>query len=428
MVFGEKCGSLTSKSFIFKGFYFFFVSATVMKLAFPPLYYRQLGLSASYTGILSGTAPFTRGVGAPLLGYLADKTNRRKTVFLVSMTANAIAPILLLIPQPGEQVCKLSRVNRGHPHPCHLRQEGGNHTKCIHSVESEVTNSVEVHTGNTSTNIQQTVNINEYDEEVRTVFLIQMALLAIGEFFGAPAQNLADAALLETLGSDSSSSGAYRLWGPVGQIGLYLIITLTARYIHVLPVCDSEVQDDYGISMFVISLSMVIAFAYALQINFTQDSCNTEKIAKIAFRDKDASLADNILDFRGVTLIIIILYLGIVDGVFFSFMFWYIVDLNPSQATWVMGASGAGRNVASILTYGLLGNLIRAIGVFNTIHFSLFLYVVGFFLYGVILGWQLFLKYCNPLPIHLLCQLPFYISQRNHHPDCLRQLKVKYIC
>ena len=182
MVFGEKCtSSQTPKSLIFKAFYFFFVSATVMKIAFSPVYYRQLGLSASYTGILSGTAPFIRGVGAPLLGYLADKTNRRKHIFLVSMTANAKAPILLLIPHTGEQVCKLSRVNRGHPQPCHLRHEGGNHTKCIQSVESEVTNhntseyflhrSLEIHTGNTSANIQQT-NTNEYDKELRTVFLI----------------------------------------------------------------------------------------------------------------------------------------------------------------------------------------------------------------------------------------------------------------
>ena len=274
-----------------------------MKVAFSPMYYRQLGLSASYTGILSGTAPFIRGVGAPLSGYLADKTNRRKHIFLVSMTANAIAPILLLIPHPGEQVCKLSRVNRSHHQPCHFSPKGGNHTKCIHSVEGDGTNlntseyflhrSLEIHTGNTNT--------NEYDKEVRTIFLIQIALLIIGEFFGVPARNLADAELLETLGSESSSYGAYRLWGSVGQIILYLITTFAARYIHVLPVCDSEVQDDYGMSMFVMSLSVVIAFACALQINFIQDSCNTEKIPKLAFSYKEASLADSLLDFRGLT-------------------------------------------------------------------------------------------------------------------------------
>ena len=390
MVFGDKCGSQTQKSLIFKAFYFFFVSATVMKLAFSPVYYRQLGLSASYTGMLSGTAPFIRGVGAPLLGYVADKTNKRKPVFLVSMTANAIAPILVMLPRPGEQVCKLSRVNRGYRQPCHLRHKGENHTQCIQSVESEVTNRKTseyfLHhndTSNTRANIQQT-NTNEYDKEVRTVFLIQMALLVIGEFIGAPARNLADAGLLETLGSESSSYGAYRLWGSVGQILLYLIITFAAKYIHILPVCDSEVQDDYGMSMYVTSLSVVIAFACALQINFTQDSYNTEKISPKILFDKEASLRDSILNFRGVTLIIIILYLGIVDGVFFSFMFWYLIDLNPSQATWIMGASGIARCTASILMFGLSGRLIRAIGVFNTIHFSLVMYVFAFFFYGVI--------------------------------------------
>ena len=393
MVFGEKCGSQTQKSFIFKAFYFFFVSAMVMKIAFSPVYYRQLGLSASYTGILSGTAPFIRGVGAPLLGYLADKTSKRKLVFLVSMTANAITPILVLIPRPGEQVCKLSRVNRGHRQPCHLIHKGENHTQCIHSVESDVTNlntteyllhhNLEIHTSNTSANIQQ-INTNEYDKEVRTVFLIQMALLLIGEFIAAPARNLADAVLLETLASESSSYGAYRLWGSVGQIVSNVIVTFAAKYIHLLPVCDSEVQDDYGMSMYVVSFSVVIAFAYALQINFTQESYNTEKIPQKILFDKETSLRDSILNFRGVTLIIIILYLGIVDGVFFSFMFWYLIDLNPSQATWIMGASGIARCTASMLMFGLSGKLIRAIGVFNTIHFSLVMYVFAFFFYGVI--------------------------------------------
>ena len=389
MVFGDKCDSQTQKSLIFKAFYFFFVSATVMKLAFSPVYYRQLGLSASYTGILLGTAPFIRGVGAPLLGYLADKMNKLKPVFLVSMTANAIAPILVLIPRPGEQVCKLSRVNRGHRQPCHLRHKGENHTQCIQSVESEVTNlktsEYFLHhndTSNTRANIQQT-NTNEYDKEVRTVFLIQMALLVIGEFIGAPARNLADAGLLETLGSKSSSYGAYRLWGSVGQILLYLIITFAAKYIHMLPVCDSEVQDDYGMSMYVMSLSVVIAFACALQINFTQDSYNTEKIPQKILFGKEASLRDSVLNFRGVTLIIIILYLGILDGTLFSFKFWYLIDLNPSQATWVMSTAGIANCTVSAIMFGLSGKAIRALGVFNTINCSLVIYVIVFFIYGL---------------------------------------------
>ena len=96
------------------------------------------------------------------------------------------------------------------------------------------------------------------------------------------------------------------------------------------------------------------------------------------------SLKDTLLNFRSATLIIIILYLGIVDGTFFTFMFWYLTDIGPSQANWVMGVTGVARCIASIVMFGLSGKAIRALGVLNTIHLSLLIYVFAFVLYGLL--------------------------------------------
>ena len=85
-----------------------------------------------------------------------------------------------------------------------------------------------------------------------------------------------------------------------------------------------------------------------------------------------------------MTLITIILCLGVVDGTFFTFMFFNLIDLSPSQATWVIGVAGMARGIMSTNVFGLSGKVIRALGVFNTIHASLIIYVFAFIVYGLI--------------------------------------------
>ena len=102
---------------VFQGFYFFFLSAFKMKTVYLPIYLKQLGLSAKDVGILLGVIPFVRGVGAPIMGYVADETNSRKLVFLVSLASHTLANMLLLIPRPSELECQ-SRVAMDTPkHP-----------------------------------------------------------------------------------------------------------------------------------------------------------------------------------------------------------------------------------------------------------------------------------------------------------------------
>jgi len=105
----ESHRSFDRTKLIFQAFYFFFLSAFITRLVYFPIYLKQLGLNASYVGILLGVIPFARGVGAPIMGYVADKTNSRKLVFLVSLASHTLVPILLLIPRTSKPECQ-SRV------------------------------------------------------------------------------------------------------------------------------------------------------------------------------------------------------------------------------------------------------------------------------------------------------------------------------
>lgn len=183
---------------MFRAFYFFFASATVikrvyLKLVYPPLYFRQLGVGASYAGILSGAAPFIRGVDAHLLGYLADKTSTRKPVFLVSLAAHAVTPILLLIPRPGKQLCNFTREHessRGFTTNLNtfensseqasylkMMHQKGNQTQQMHSAlepsEQFLRRNSDIHAD------EFNGNNHRMTSEMQTIFLVLMSFLAI---------------------------------------------------------------------------------------------------------------------------------------------------------------------------------------------------------------------------------------------------------
>ena len=191
---------------LFQGFYFFFLSAFTLRTAYLPMYLKQLGLSASYAGILLGVIPFAGGVGAPIMGYAADETNSRKLVFLVSLASHTVAPVLLLIPRPSEPVCQST-----------VAMETPQHTNNKTWMEKSLNE------------ISDQENTGQ-SQELLQIFFILLVLFIITEFIAAPTKNLADSALLENLDStEAINYGRFRMWGNVARIFLCLIVSPVAK-------------------------------------------------------------------------------------------------------------------------------------------------------------------------------------------------------
>ena len=351
--------SFDRTKFIFQAFYFFFLSGFVTRLIYFPIYLKQLGLSASYVGIISGVIPFARGAGAPIMGYVADETNSRKLVFLISLASQTLAPVLLLIPRPSEPECQ-SRVAIETPkHPYNKTWIN----KSLNKTDDQED------TGQT--------------QELLQIFLIILVLFIITEFVAAPTKNLADSALLENIDStELTSYGRFRMWGNVGQTILYLIVSPVAKS-NTVRVCD-VIQDDYGLTMFPFATVLLVAFVMGLLIDFKQDKLRTTDSYTNKREIPESSLKNVLLNLHNIAFIVIILYLGILDGIFLNFMFWYLIDIDPSQATWVMGVAGASRNVAGAFSFGFSGIVIRKLGVLNTVNLSLAIYVAAFVIYGLL--------------------------------------------
>ena len=344
---------------IFQAFYFFFLSAFVTRLVYLPIYLKQLGLKASYAVILAGVIPFARGAGAPIMGYVADETNLRKLVFLVSLVSHALAPVLLLIPRPSEPECQ-SRVTKETPkHPY-------NKTWMEKSLNKT---SDQDDTGQS--------------QELLQIFLILLVLFIVTEFIAAPTKNLVDSSLLENLDdTESTNYGKFRMWGNFGQIILYLIVSPVAKS-NTVRVCG-VIQDDYGLAMFLFSTVLLVAFAMGLMIDFKQDELSSTNIYTTKSEKQKSSLRDVLLNLHNIAFIAIILYLGIVEGIFCNFMFWYLTDIDASQATWVMGVAGASRNIAGAFAYGSSGILIQKLGVLNSVNLCLAICMAAFVIYGLL--------------------------------------------
>lgn len=355
----ESHRSFDRTKLIFQAFYFFFLSAFITRLVYFPIYLKQLGLNASYVGILLGVIPFARGVGAPIMGYVADKTNSRKLVFLVSLASHTLVPILLLIPRTSKPECQ-SRVAIETP------KQPYNKTWMEKSL-------------NKTSNQEDTGQ----SQELLQIFLILLVLFTITEFIAAPTQNLADSALLENLdSSESINYGRFRMWGSFGQIILYLTVSPVAKS-NTVRVCG-VIQDDYGLTMFAFSTVLLVAFVMGLMIDFKQDELRTTDSRRTKREIQETSLKDVLLNLDNIAFIAIILYLGTVDGIFNNFMFWYLTDIDPSQATWVIGMAGASRNIVGAISVGSSGILIRKLGCLNTINLSLAIYIAAFAVYGLL--------------------------------------------
>ena len=174
------------------------------------------------------------------------------------------------------------------------------------------------------------------------------------------------------------------------------------------------IQDDYGITMYAFAITMLGALAIGLKIDFHQDELGTTKRRGLIFKEmREIPLKYVLVNIYNIAFIFIILYLGILDGVFTAFMFWYLTDVDPSHATWVIGVAGASRNAAAAFAFGYSGSVIRKLGVIWTINMSLAIYVAPFVCYGLL---------SNPW-LAIIPEVMQYIAFGLSMPDCIVYFK-----
>lgn len=224
----------------------------------------------------------------------------------------------------------------------------------------------------------------DIDLDVISTFWIIVAIITVGEFLGGPARSLADAATLQALGKDKNKFGYVRLWGNVGQLLLTMIIYLLLRYEHTT--INGVEEGNYIFAVIAIAFWMALAFPTAL--GFVCEKKDEPIQQMVLKQDKEddgdgLQLVDVLINFTSLSLMIITFCIGILNGTFNTFMFWFVLDIAGSQANLIITIALAFRIAFIILAFRVSGPVIRWLGAMNVTHVSLMFYCGIYVLYGV---------------------------------------------
>ncbi|CAH2306560.1 major facilitator superfamily domain-containing 6 isoform X1 [Pelobates cultripes] len=273
----KHCFKINNDLLISKVFYFFFYSAYGSLYPLLPVYYKQLGMSATQSGLLVGIRYFIEFCSAPFWGVIADRFRKGKVVLLFSVLCWVLFNLgigfvkpatLLCVPtnpvpvQPTNSSTLPPFVSPSTRIPAENTTTAKNRRKrdvysdrqllwksdvefssemmfyngednILHRNARDVSNNsvtvgTEMSNGSTISLTTTTLAITTttkapgnfallYDEaDVETIFLLILLVVIIGEFFSAPAVTIVDTVTLQYLGKHRDRYGLQRMWGSLG--------------------------------------------------------------------------------------------------------------------------------------------------------------------------------------------------------------------
>ncbi|XP_042192075.1 major facilitator superfamily domain-containing protein 6-B isoform X2 [Callorhinchus milii] len=326
----RRCIKITNDLLISKVFYFFFYSGYGSLYPLLPVYYKQLGILASQSGLLVGIRYFIEFCSAPFWGVIADRFRKGKIVLLFSVLCWIVFNLGIGFVKPATMKCisktpattipdsnftafstiapaattnhsftntsglsNKSRVQRdllgkepfvstssvSYPRFNTPVASGDNSTAML-DVNASVLPSTAISI--LSTTQQPNKRIVFDQTEVETIFLLILLVVIVGEFFSAPAVTIVDTVTLQYLGKHRDRYGLQRMWGSLGW-GITMLavgIAIDHTYIAVTVQGEGCVPPDYKnyrITFIVFGVLMFIAFIVATQFRFDYNHLKTEE-------------------------------------------------------------------------------------------------------------------------------------------------------
>lgn len=322
------CVRIDNHLLISKVFYFFFYSAYGSLHPLLAVYYKQLGMTPSQSGLLVGIRYFIEFCSAPFWGVVADRFKKGKAVLLFSVFCWVVFNCGIGFVKPAAMSCVSKDPtaetptnftnytepgNRTRPrryltedtYSSPLSQptlaEYGSHFRSIRSADvnttsipsenssgiSIVSNSTTVPPGTSTVTSKSTSTIETQattatleeniivfnKEQVDTIFLLILLVIIIGEFFSAPAVTIVDTVTLQYLGQHRDRYGLQRMWGSLGwgiamlSVGIWIDHTHITIFIQGFG-CVKPDYKNYQIAFIVFGVLMTSALIVATQFHF----------------------------------------------------------------------------------------------------------------------------------------------------------------
>ena len=370
---------------LYKAFYFFYFAAHGSLLPYLSLYFKHsLLLPAKMAGILSAVRPFCLFVSAPILGTIADKFNKIRTVLLVALCSYIIYNLLIAVVPPVSVEC-LSKVhvilNITHNHS--LPQAVHHHDGSARFDQEEAGywnfGQMEEMWNETWLFDLYTKTDPATFKKAESVFIVILVITIVGEFLGAISNTLADVATFQNLEDHPNSYGIQRLWGSIGY-GISAFITgeiVERQYIKQTDICPKVVSDIYRPFFFVYCVLMAVALSLATRFNFLNG---------------DKHVSENITLIRGLQIFFkveyavfgaITLFLGIAKGSAETFLFMHLVELgahSPFLFSWLFAI----QCISNVLLYYASVYFLEKVGHVKMLIAGLLVYALRFYFFSIV--------------------------------------------
>ncbi|XP_023285617.1 major facilitator superfamily domain-containing protein 6 isoform X1 [Seriola lalandi dorsalis] len=322
------CLRINSHLLISKIFYFFFYAAYGSLHPLLAVYYKQLGMSASRSGLLVGIRYFIEFCSAPFWGVVADRFKKGKAVLLFSVfcwlvfnsgigfvkpaemkceekgssPATTVTPVMTTHPDgnvtnlnnstnhtrrrrsfldfPGlPELPHVSlfhrRVRRADANTTSTPLTPDNTTQLAPNTSQPTSTSTSTTTTSAAPTKAKEYQIIYNEDQVETIFLLILLVIIVGEFFSAPAVTIVDTVTLQYLGKARDRYGLQRMWGSLGWGLAMLLVGIWIDHTHITVVIDGVgciLPDfrlhNYQIAFIVFGVLMALAFVVATQFYF----------------------------------------------------------------------------------------------------------------------------------------------------------------
>lgn len=313
------CLRVNSHLLVSKVFYFFFYAAYGSLHPLLAVYYKQLGMSPSRSGLLVGIRYFIEFCSAPFWGVVADRFKKGKVVLLFSVFCwlvfncgiGFVKPVEIKCEEKGVSPPTSTPLTTTHPQGTFtLSNNSTNHTRNQRSVadlpkftdfqysysifhqyerRAEINTSAPFTQPNTteltpnstittttppfSTSKEYQIIYNQ--DQVESIFLLILLVIIVGEFFSAPAVTIVDTVTLQYLGKSRDRYGLQRMWGSLGWGLAMLLVGIWIDHTHITVPIDGigcTLPDyrlhNYQLAFIVFGVLMGVAFIVATQFYF----------------------------------------------------------------------------------------------------------------------------------------------------------------
>lgn len=392
----------------------YFIGTFFLRFIFAVVYFRQVGLSSTYSGILQGASPLSTAIGGIIMGYIADRADLRKPIFVMSYFCYAITPFLLTLPEPANhclnmmhsdsQVANTSlALHRNSTY--HPAGSSGLKVQIQNDDELKTTQQLQIYENNLfkgtgrflheddhstpdsfhsvktfPNNFTKLVNIptSEENSDVKRLFIILLIITIISDFFAGVSINLADNIMLSAY-EDKKQYGKVRVWGNITQT-ITIPFAAILTYFKRVEICG-EAVGDFKLALYVTSIISGTGWLMTIFKVHLPSSKHDEQ--KKHGTSSEATLKGLISPLGTWSLIIIAFFYGAFRGGISSFLFWTMIDLDQNQANLSIAVANFARNAAGLLVVYFSPQVLHKIGHRNTMSIACLVFGIGFIVAAV---------------------------------------------